>query len=93
LTPCNIEEADEHMFVHVQNAPELCPRVLIKTVDSDVVVVVALAAFHRIHDLQELWLKFGVGKHLKYVYIPIHEIATSIGTQISTAFPFFPRIQ
>jgi hypothetical protein len=79
------------MFVHVQHAAELCPRVLVKTVDSD--VVVALGAFHRIHDLQKLWLKFGVGKHLNYAYIPIHEIATSIGTQISTAFPFFPRIQ
>jgi hypothetical protein len=57
------------MFVHVQHAAELCPRVLVKTVDSDVVVVVvvvvALAAFHSIHDLQELWLKFGVGNHLK----------------------------
>ena len=56
--------------------------VLVKTVDCDVVVV-ALGAFHRFHCLEELWLEFGVGKHLKY--IPIHKIATSLGAQTSTA--------
>ena len=45
LMPCNIEEADERMFVHVQHAAEDCPRILIKTVDSDVVVN-PLSAFH-----------------------------------------------
>ena len=74
------------MFVHVQHAAEHCPRILVKTVDSDVVVI-ALSAFHRIRGLQELWLEFGVGKHLKY--IPIHEIATSLGPQMSTAYLFF----
>lgn len=54
LMPCNIEEADERMFVQVQHAAELCPRILIKTVDSDVVVI-ALGAFHRIRGLQELY--------------------------------------
>jgi hypothetical protein len=86
LMPCNIEEADERMFVHVQHAAELYPRVLIKTVDSDVVVI-AIGAFNRINNLLELWIEFGVGKHLKY--IPIHEIANSLGPQTSTAFLFF----
>jgi hypothetical protein len=72
--------------VHVQHAAENCPRILVKTVDSDVVVI-ALSAFHRTHSLQELWIEFGVGKHLKY--IPIHEIATSLGPQTSTAYLFF----
>ena len=83
LMPCNIEEADERMFVHVQHAAEHCPHILVKTVDSDVVVI-TLSAFHRIRGLQELWLEFGVGKHLKY--IPIHEIATSLGPQMSSHF-------
>ena len=86
LMPCNIEEADERMFVHVQHAAALYPRILIKTVDSDVVVI-ALSAFHRIHGLRELWLEFGVGKHLKY--IPVHEIAVSLGRQTSNALLFF----
>jgi hypothetical protein len=44
LIPCNIEEADERMFVHVQHPAALYPRILVKTVDSDVVVI-ALSAF------------------------------------------------
>lgn len=44
LMPCNIEEADERMFVHVQHAAALYPRILVKTVNSDVVVI-ALSAF------------------------------------------------
>ena len=86
LTSCNIEEADERMFVHVQHAAELHPRILVKTVDSDVVVI-AIGAFKRIQCILELWLEFGVGKHLKY--IPIHEIVNSLGPQTSTAFLFF----
>ena len=77
LMPCNIEEADERMFVHVQHAAALYPRV----------VVIALSAFHRIHGLRELWLEFGVGKHLKY--IPVHEIAVSLGRQTCNALLFF----
>ena len=86
LMPCNIEEAHERMFVHVQHAAALYPRILIKTVDSDVVVI-ALSAFHRIHGLRELWLEFGVGKHLKY--IPVHEIAVSLRRQTCNALLFF----
>ena len=86
LMPCNIEEADERMFIHVKHAAEKCPRILVKTVDSDVVVI-ALSAFHRIPGIQELWIEFGVGKHLKF--IPIHEIAASLGPETSTAYLFF----
>ena len=86
LMPCNIEEADERMFVHVKHAAEHFPRILVKTVDSDVVAI-ALSAFDRIYGLQELWLELGVGKNLKY--IPIHETATSLGPQMSTAYLFF----
>ena len=86
LMPCNIEEADERMFMHVRNAAEDCSHILVKTVDSDVVVI-ALSAFHRIPSLQELWIEFGVGKHLKF--LPIHEIANSLGPQACTAYLFF----
>ena len=86
LMPCNTKEADERMFVHVRNAAEDCSRILVKTVDSDVVVI-ALSTFHRIPSLQELWIAFGVGKHLKF--LPIHEIANSLGPQASTAYLFF----
>ena len=50
-----MEEADECMFVHVKRATENCPLILVKSVDSDVVII-ALSAFHRIPGIQELWL-------------------------------------
>ena len=86
LMPCNIEEADERMFVHVKHAVRQHPRILIKTVDSDVVVI-AVGMIKRVQGILELWIEFGVGKHLKY--IPVHELANSLGPQVSTAFLFF----
>ncbi|XP_033096231.1 hyalin-like, partial [Anneissia japonica] len=42
-----MKEADERMFVHVKHAAENFPRILVKTVDSDVAAI-ELSAFHRI---------------------------------------------
>ena len=86
LMPCNIQEAAERMFVHVQHDAENCLRNIVKPIDSDVVVI-ALSAFHTTSRHQELWLEFGVGKHLKY--IPIHGIAPSLGPPTSNAHLFF----
>ena len=57
IEPCGIEEADK---TH-QN-------LLIKTVDSDVVVI-ALAVFQEISNLKELWIR----------YLPIHELSLGLG--------------
>ena len=94
LMPCNIEEADERMFVHVRNAAEDCSRILVKTVDSDVVVI-ALSSFHRIPSLQELWIEFGVGKHwssCQFTRLPIPldpkpPPLTSFSTRLVAAIP------
>ena len=83
----NIEEADERIFVHVINASKKFSWIiLIKTVDSDVVVI-AVSVFYRIPGLNELWIEFGTGKSLKF--IPVHEIAIKIGEAKSYALPFF----
>ena len=58
LIPCNMEEADETIFVHVKHASREHARILIKTVDSDVVVK-AIAKFHQLISLNELWIRFG----------------------------------
>ena len=50
---------------------------MLRTVDTDIVVV-AIAFFHEL-PLSELWVAFGVGKHLRYV--PVHVIASSMGQQ------------
>ena len=39
LMPCNFEEADETIFVHLKHASSRYSRFLIKTVDSDVLVI------------------------------------------------------
>ena len=50
---------------------------MVHTVDTDVVVI-AVAKFRYI-SLSELWIEFGVGKHLKY--LPAHDISRCIGEE------------
>ena len=49
-------------------------KVLIRMVDTDVVVLVIANASKL--ELQELWIAFGVGNHFRYV--AIHKITTSL---------------
>ena len=72
-----------HGYSHVEE----CSRILVKTIIDSQVVVIALSAIHRIPSLQELWLEFEVGKHLRFILI--HEITNSLGPQTSTAYLFF----
>lgn len=85
MEPCNFEEADERIFVHLKNISNDFPRVLIKTVDSDVVVI-AISIFHKVV-LRELWIEFGTGKSLRF--IPVHEVAINLGAEKCYALPFF----
>ncbi len=63
-------------------------HVLVKTVDS-YVVVVAVGAFHRIHAIQEILMgRIWSGEVFEVHSDPVHEIATSLGPQTSTAFLF-----
>ena len=50
IMPCNIEESDERLLLHTQHAASTFPRILIKTIDSDVIVI-AIAAFHKIEEI------------------------------------------
>ena len=80
------EEADTRMMLHLADAySEGFRKFLLRTVDTNVVVLsVAAAAKLKI---QELWIAFGTGKHLRY--IPAHEIAVSLAPSKSQALPFF----
>ena len=86
LAPCNHEEADSRLLLHaahcVQNGHR---RLLIRTVDTDVVVI-AISTFHLISP-DELWIAFGLGNH--YRLIPIHELTKALGEDKSKALPFF----
>jgi aspartate oxidase len=62
LCPLLHKEADTRMTLHV--ADSACAghhRVMIRTVDTDVVVL-AIAFYHKVDDCHELWLAFGTGK-------------------------------
>ena len=87
LQPCTQEEADSRILLHVQDAVlSGFKTVMIRTVDTDVVVL-AVASFGDICNLQELWIAFGTGKDFRY--IPIHEIVSSIGPQKARGLLFF----
>ena len=86
LMPCNMEEADERIFVHVKHISRKHARIMIKAVDSDVVVI-AITNFHQLVPLNELWIEFGTGKLLRF--IPIHQIARILVPDKYLAFSFF----
>jgi hypothetical protein len=85
LTPCDHEEADIRIFLHLKHAAdhghtEAC----IRTVDSDVVVL----AIHHFKELQlsSLWISFGTGKNRRL--IPIHDVCSNLGEDRSNALLF-----
>ena len=72
LSPCQQEEADTRMMLHLYHAAgQGHSEVFLRTVDSDVVVL-AINIFHQLR-LSALWIGYGIGKTCKD--IPIHHIS------------------
>ena len=89
IAPCNHEEADSRIMLHVaQGAAQGHAKIMIKTVDTDIVVL-ATAYVVKL-SIQELWVDFGVGKHTRC--IPAHKIAQDLGPDTCEALPFFHSI-
>ena len=63
-----MEEADERIFVHLKYVSREHTSIIIKTVDSDVVLI-AIVNFHQLVPLNELWIEFGAGKSLSFIPI------------------------
>ena len=79
ISPCNHEEADTRMLIHVQDGVrDSNTSIMIKTVDTDVVVI-SITMFPDLKDYgcSELWISFGVGTKLRH--LPVHEISNSLG--------------
>ena len=86
LSPCNHEEADTRLLLHASNcALHDHNKVLIKTVDTDVVII-ALSQFSYLN-IEELWIELGSGKDMKWY--PIHEIASVVGQDICSGVLFW----
>ncbi len=79
VEPCNHEEADTRLLLHVLDGAETGIRkISIVTVDTDVVVI-ALRHFFDLN-LEELWIEFGTGRSRRF--LPIHECANKLGERI-----------
>ena len=86
LQPCNKEEADDRIFLHVRNASLRGYRkTTIITVDTDVVVIACYIFFDL--DVDELWIEYGTGKNKKW--IPIHVYASLLGEEKCRAMLFW----
>jgi hypothetical protein len=86
LQPCTHEEADSRMILHAFDAAsKMSQKILIRTVDTDVVVL-AIANAQKL-GIAELWVAFN--KANKFRYLAIHEIAAALGPRKSAALTVF----
>ena len=85
LSPCTHEEAGMRLFIHARDvASEGCKNVIIKSTDTDVVVI-GVTLFNDLN-VEYLWIAFSRGKSFRRV--PIHEISLSLGPR-AKALTFF----
>ena len=74
MPDCFQEEADTRMLFHMKHMIEsglitVTVSVSLKTVESDVVVIL-VGLFYKIADqVDDIWVEYGVGKHLQYLSI------------------------
>ena len=87
ISPCLHEEADTCLLLHAADAVKKGHRKLcVRTVDTDNVVVIAIAMFNQINP-DELWLGFGTGSN--FSYIPVHEVVSGMNPRNCTGLPVF----
>ena len=90
LEPCNHEEADTRMFLHIKDGLDRqgLHRVLIYTVDTDVVVL-AISAVAKLNNLN-LSIAFDTGTHFRY--LNVNNPANSISHDKANVSPMFHAI-
>lgn len=73
LSPSNREEADARVFLHAKRiSANTFRKVVIKTVDTDVLVL-GISQFHYLKErLEELWIDLGTGKNRRFY--PVQKI-------------------
>ena len=87
LAPCIHEEADSRMSLHASHAAQHGHHaILIRTVDTDVVVLAVFLA-QELQPEDKLWLAFGTGQSFRY--LAAHEIAAGLGQEKPRAQPLF----
>ena len=90
MSPCDHEEADTRMCVHIQDSLQKGARkILVRTVDTDVIVILA-GHFFQLQSMYEeldIWVGFGTGKYFRYYYL--NKICEDLGKQKCQALPFY----
>ena len=76
LCPCNREEEDTRIFIHVKHAAVHGLKTSLAISTDTAVVGLAISMFEK-REIDKLWIVFGKGKYLKW--IPIREILNALG--------------
>ena len=88
VAPCTQDEADTRLFLHVAATTVAGHRrVMVRTSDSDVVVLGVSAFVALGQQIDELWIAFGMRQ--RYRYIPVHDIVRELGPSKALALPAF----
>ena len=88
LTPCNHEEADTRVFLHVKDMTQQgYTKMVIQKVDTNVLVLVVSVYEQLQEEMEELLVDFGAGKNRKF--FPIQETLEHIGECKARGFPLF----
>ena len=61
--------------------------ILIRTVDTDVLVLSLESFFHLVEEIDQFWIDFGTGKNRKF--FAVHEIFDVLRTKKAQSIPFF----
>lgn len=89
LSPCSHEEAHTRIILHcVHAAIKVRKKIIVRSVDTDVVVLV-IANYHKLA-VDELWIAFGSGSSFRY--LPVHLYASAMGQEKARALPIFHAI-
>ena len=87
---CDHEEADTRLLIHLQDALlNGCVKCVMRTVDTDVVVILIGKLHHLITLCQDvsIWITFGTGNNFTYYHI--NAIYEDLGREKSLSLPVF----
>jgi hypothetical protein len=86
---CNHEEEDTRIVVHLQHALHTYNKVIVRLVDTDVLVIL-VGKFVDLCDLNpesDVWVAFGTGRNFRY--FSVNAISASLGFSRSHSLPVF----
>ena len=90
MLQCNHEEADTRIVIHVTHDLQTgCTRVLVRTVDTDVLVIMVGKFGRLVEECSEadIWIAMGTGRN--FTYISVNRVCSALGEIRSRCLPVF----